>query len=226
MNSWGTPADWLVAIGTLIVAAVAVFQETIRAWFYHPAFRVSVKTEPPDCVWMPFTRPDGTFVSDSVYLRLLIENIGNATARDVEVYAAELRRRRADNTWERVAAFPPMNLKWANLGIIYFPSISPEMGKHCDVAHIADPANRAALGEAPPAPYPAGRTAMAFDLMVAPNHRGHIVGPGEYELDVLVAAQNVRPLRKTVKLRLPGDWYADEQRMLRDGVGITVEDPR
>ena len=67
---------------------------------------------------------------------------------------------------------------------------------------------------------------MAFDLMVAPNHRGHIVGPGEYELDVLVAAQNVRPLRKTVKLRLPGDWYADEQRMLRDGVGITVEDPR
>jgi len=119
-----------------------------------------------------------------------------------------------------------MNLKWANLGgNIYFPIISPEMGKHCDVAHVADPANRAALGETPPAPYPANRTAMAFDLMAAPNHRGHIVGPGEYEMEVLVAAENARPLRKIVKLRLTGDWYADEQRMLRDGVGVTVEDP-
>jgi hypothetical protein len=33
---WGTIADWLVALGTLTVAAVAVFQETIRGWFYRP----------------------------------------------------------------------------------------------------------------------------------------------------------------------------------------------
>jgi hypothetical protein len=137
MNWWGTLADWLVASGTLVVAAVAVFQETIRAWFYRPCFGVSVKTEPPDCVWVPFTQPDGTLVCDSGYLRLWIENRGNATARNVEFYAQELRRQRADGTWERVAAFPPMNLKWANLsGRIYFPSISPEMGKHCDVAHV------------------------------------------------------------------------------------------
>jgi len=227
MTWLGTLAELLVAFGTLVVAAVAVFQETIRAWFYQPCFSVSVKTEPPDCVWAPFKQPNGTLVCDSVYLRLWIENKGNATARNVEVYAKGLRRRRADNTWERVAAFPPMNLKWANLlgGQIYFPIISPEMGKHCDVAHVADAANRAALGETPPAPYPTNRTAMAFDLMVAPDHRGHIVGLGEYELEVLVAAENARPLRKLVKLGLTGDWHADEQRMLRDGFGIAVEDP-
>ena len=84
MTCWGTLVDWLVAIGTLVVAAVAVFQETIRAWFYRPRFGVSVKTEPPDCVWVPFTQPNGTLVCDSVYLRLWIENKGNATARNVE----------------------------------------------------------------------------------------------------------------------------------------------
>jgi hypothetical protein len=86
---WGTVADWLVAAGTLVVAVVAVFQETIRGWFYRPVFRVSTKTEPPDCVAVPFTRRDGTFLS---------------------IYAQELRMKHADDRWKPVASFPPMNL--------------------------------------------------------------------------------------------------------------------
>lgn len=223
MSPWGTVADWLVAVGTLVLAAVAVFQETIRGWFYHPAFHVSIKTEPPDCVAVPFTAPDGTFVADSVYLRLWVENTGSATAKNAEVYAKELRRQRADGTWERVGAFPPMNLKWANVGTIYFPSIAPEMGKHCDVGHIADPARRHLLHEdAPRLALTDQQASLAFDLMAAPNHRGHIIGPGEYRLAILVAAENVRPIKRTIAISLRGGWDADETRMLRDGVGVTV----
>ncbi len=96
MSPWGTVSEWLVALGTLIIALVAIFQETIRSWFYHPSFHVSIKTEPPDCVAVPLTKPDGTVVADSVYLRCWVENVGNATAKNVEVYAKGLRRRRAD----------------------------------------------------------------------------------------------------------------------------------
>lgn len=224
MGSWGTVADWLVAVGTLVVAAVAVFQETIRGWFYHPAFHVSAKTVPPDCVAVPFTQQNGTFVVDSVYLRLWVKNVGNATAKDVEVYAKELRRQRADGTWERVAPFPPMNLKWANAGgLIYFPSIAPEMGKHCDLGHIVDPQRRQLLREDNPRlQLNNNQTSLAFDLMVAPNHRGHIIGPGEYQLDILVAAENARPLARTVSISLRGTWDPEETRMLRDGVGIVI----
>jgi hypothetical protein len=220
---WGTVADWLVAVGTLVLAAVAVFQETIRGWFYQPRFQVSSKTAPPDCVAVPFTTPDGVFVADSIYLRLWVENVGNATARNAEVYAKELRRQRADGTWKRVGAFPPMNLKWANVGTIYFPYIAPEMGKHCDVGHIVDPARRHILHEdAPRLTLTDQQTSLAFDLMAAPNHRGHIIGPGEYQLEILVAAENVRPIKRTITISLRGPWNADETGMLRDGVGMTI----
>ena len=167
---------WLVALGTLILAAVAVLQETIRGWFYRPIFRVSTKTEAPDCVAVPFTKTDGTFVADSIYLRLWIENTGNATAKNAEVYAQELRRKRLDGKWERVREFPPMNLRWANIGTMYFPNIVSEMGKHCDLGHIADPALRHLLGEvAPGLDLSSQQTSLAFDVIAPPNNKGHII---------------------------------------------------
>jgi hypothetical protein len=104
----GTVANWLVAMGTFVVAAVAVFQETIRGWFYRPEFQVSITGEPPDCVSVPFSRLDGTFTADCIYLRVCVENVGNATANNAEVYARELRRRRLSGEWERVGA----GLEW------------------------------------------------------------------------------------------------------------------
>jgi hypothetical protein len=116
-----------------------------------------------------------------------------------------------------------MNLKWANVGTIYFPSIAPEMGKHCDVGHIVDPARRHLLGEdAPRLALTNQQTSLAFDLMAAPNHRGHIIGPGEYHLEILVAAENVHPIKRTITISLRGTWDADETRMLRDGVGVSI----
>lgn len=217
-------ATWLVVLGTLVLAAVAVFQDTIRGWFYRPRFRITVKTEPPHCVAVPMTRPDGTFVADSYYLRLWVENTGNATARNAEVYANRLRRKRTDGTWELVKTFPPMNLKWADVGGIYFPSIAPKMGKHCDIGHITDPPKRQNVGEdVPRLALTEHTTSLAFDLIVAPNHRGHIVGPGEYQLDILPAAENARPIGRTVTISLSGTWYANEDAMFRDGIGLRID---
>ncbi len=225
-------ASLLVAIGTLILAAVAVFQDLIRSWVSRPQFRITVRTEPPDCVSVPFRNVlTGQFIGDSIYLRIWVETHGNAPARNVEVYARELRRQQADQSWRIVQTFPPMNLKWTNLGPIsvssiapiYFPSIAPRMGKHCDVGHIADPAMRPQLGEENPAlGLNAQEVSLAFDLMVSPNNMTHIIGPGRYQLDILVAAENARPLPQTLEITLPGPWYADADRMLRDGVGIRV----
>jgi hypothetical protein len=85
---WKNVADWVVAGGTLILAAVAVFQESIRSWFYRPTVKVTTSTEPPHCVAVAITNQAGVFLGDRVYLRVWVENTVNAAARNVEVYAS------------------------------------------------------------------------------------------------------------------------------------------
>jgi hypothetical protein len=59
-------------------------------------------------------------------------------------------------------------------------------------------------------------------VIAAPNNKGHIIGPGEYQLKILVVAENGRRAKeKTVSISLK-NWYADEAKMLRDGVGVSI----
>jgi hypothetical protein len=92
------------------------------------------------------TNQQREFLGNRVYLRVQVENKGNATARNVEVYANELRRP-ADNNWDVIKAFPVMNLRGADLGTLYWPQIVPGTRAHCDVAHVHDAARRKEVGE-------------------------------------------------------------------------------
>jgi hypothetical protein len=258
-------AEWFTAIGTIVLAGgtvilafVAIFQDTVRGWIYRPKLEVSIQPQPPNCFAVPMTHAnrhsrstlttmgsgtsrllasdfgdpivaDGTPVPDSIYLRLWVKNTAKTAARNVEVYASELLRSRADNvTWDRVNEFTPMNLRWADLHLVYFSIIVRGMGKHCDLGHIVDPARRASPNlrnqeENPRLGLTDQQTSLTFDLITAPNHKGHIVGPGHYRLKILVAAENSRrPLEKTISIVLTGNWYQDEARMLRDGVNVSI----
>jgi hypothetical protein len=217
-------ANWLVALGTLVLAAVAVFQRTIVGWFYRPLLTVRIRSTPPDCHAVPWVnRTTGAFVANVIYLRIWVENTGNTPARSVEVYARELRMRRADGQWEVVRDFLPMNLAWSHIGGLSFPLVVNEMGKHCDLGHIVDPAQRALTDdENPRLGLSPQECSLAFDLVAHSTHKGHVVGPGEYQLDIIVAAENARPLTRTVEITLRGPWYPDESRMLRDGVGVSI----
>ena len=41
--------EWLVAIGTFLVAVTAVFQEHIRKLFFKPRLDIEISMTPPDC---------------------------------------------------------------------------------------------------------------------------------------------------------------------------------
>jgi hypothetical protein len=232
---WKDLAEWLTGAGTLTLAVVAVFQDWIRQKVWRPRLALYMTTEPPDCKAVPeaMFKP-GTSSSlptrvmvNSVYVRMRVGNNGNAPAINAEVYADALSRKRADGGWEKITAFPPMNLSWSDIGpslgsSIYFPRISPGMTKHCDVAAIYDPSGLAQVDGT--ASSILGETKLTFCLVSRPNHFGHIVGPGTYRLFVYLAAENAKPVRRCITIQLPGKWYADEAAMLRDGIGITVED--
>lgn len=41
--------DWLISVGTISLAVVAIFQDKIRAWLTRPRLSISINTAPPDC---------------------------------------------------------------------------------------------------------------------------------------------------------------------------------
>lgn len=225
-----TNADWTIAFGTiglgaatLVLALAAIFQDHIRRFLWHPKLGVTSVAAPPDCLAIPL-HVNEVFASASVYLRVRVTNGGNTPAQNVEVFATELRRRDKSGHWHRVPTFLPMNLCWADRGPqIYLPFIGPKAFRFCDLGRVADPANRDAAGDDNPALHLDDQTtSLRFITVITPTHRGNIIPPGDYQLDLSIGASNVDSFGRTVELTLAGEWYPDESKMLSDGIGVHV----
>jgi hypothetical protein len=219
--------DWLIAFGTIAVAIAAVFQDKIRSWLTRPKLEASIDVEPPDChkTSMVARSPQGQVIdrTDCYYFRIRVKNSGNQRAEYVEVYAAEVLKKQDDDTFKRLDSFAPMNLVWSHVVKPFFPAISRNMEKHCDLGHIIEPAKRVDFGEdSPQLAIPATRTFFCLETEVKPFHMGHLLPPGQYHLKLVIAAANAKPIEKTLEINHTGDWYDDEARMLSDGIGIRM----
>jgi len=223
---WGTYADWAVAFATILLAIVAVWQERIRAWWDSPRFEVTAETTPPCCNKVELSNAkDGHFVAECIYLRINVKNVGRSTARNVEVYAESLELIRAELKLERVQSFPPMHLTWSNTPRhIIINRLGAAMSRYCDVGRIVDPQlrNNVSGDNSPRLGLDSNTVSLCFSLQTSPNHKAHIVGPGNYVLTVLVAAENRKPNKHKIKLFVHGTWHSDEAIMLRDFISIRV----
>ena len=234
--------DWIVAIGTIVlalIAAIAIFQDRIRGWLQRPILNVTIEMQPPDCHKTPFryeraTVPSGARMyalpqspigeSQAYYCKLRINNTGNEAALNAEVIALELLRKRADGTYGKVNDFLPMNLAWSHVNVIHIPFISPGTYKHCDLFHVIYPPDRKTIDyENRDWPgTPPEKTVISFDTVVKAFTLSHLVPNGAYRLLVQVAATNAKPAVRQLDINLTGDWFEEEERMLRDGIGISV----
>lgn len=237
-------AEWVLAISTvglavatLLVFIVAVFQDRIRLWFTHPELEVSIRTAPPDCHKVPmfgFTRggasiSNGTvkqvFVANAYYLRLRIKNRGNDKAEFVEVLLDTLSRQQADGAFGPVESFLPLNLYWSNIREAYMPVIYPDTFKLCDLGHIIDPPNREVAGEGEHRNWEGfsdDQTILSLETSIRSTTMSHLIPPGIYKMRIIIAAANAKPIRKTLEINLAGKWYEDEREMLEQGIGITM----
>ena len=179
-------------------------------------------------VYSPGAGPAPVWIAsaDCYYLRLWIKNEGKTRAEQVQVFASNLFRRNADGQFARIESFMPMNLRWAHCQQrgppeIFAAGISPNMGRHCDRARVVDPEHQESLGEKLPN-VPAGNAMLALELEITPNTNSHLIGPGTYRLELMIAAANCLPIRKTVELTITGQWFAEESRMFTEGLGISV----
>jgi hypothetical protein len=226
----GTLAQRAGATATFLPVLVALFKDEYLRWRRQAKLRLSASLAPPGCHKTTLTyliqrTAPAHRSADCYYLRLWVENTGKTRAERVQVFVAKLSRRSADGSFKDVDQFLPMNLRWSHAGQkapeVFAEGISPQMGRHCDLAHVVDPSFRKEMGYDLPT-LKADETVLALDLEIQLNTLSHLVPPGVYRLTLRVAAANCRPRTHVLELTITGKWFADEPRMFTDGLGIRL----
>lgn len=222
---------WLKTLGpifsAIVALAIAIFHSQISTFFWKPRLKITInKKDPADCHKTTIMNKETKLTADCFYFRLKILNEGNATAENVEVIVQEISKKNLSNDqFEKWEDFLPLNAKWANTPLWYFPRISPQgIYKHCDFAHIIDPAQLASLEnkDAIISDKYVNKEILILDLVSRPFTGTYILGPGTYRIGVIAAASNAKPVYKTVELNFI-KWYADPKKMLDDGIDIKME---
>ncbi|MFH0731375.1 MAG: hypothetical protein V2A72_00445 [Candidatus Omnitrophota bacterium] len=215
-----TIGEVLGFIGTLILASIAIFQDKMRSYVSRPKLKAHIFLSPPDCHRIPVTnRENGKHICNGFYFRFRIENYGNSVAEKVEVFAKSLKRRK-NGKLIPVELFLPMNFVWAYVGGMYFPAIAPAMYKHCDLGHILDPQKRQLIDAENKDVEDIGKALFSFEQIVKSNNKGYLIEPGEYILEIKVAAFNARPILQKFELQFTGLWTENEKEMLGKEVSI------
>jgi hypothetical protein len=232
-------ANWLTAIGTLVLAVIAVFHDFLRGFFWKPNLDCVMEMKHPDCHW---TRLEGTGSSYiSFYFIFEVVNNGRVAAKNVEVLISDVKKKIGDE-YKILDGFFPVNLLWSFLselrGIdaqgrqvispkLFCDYISPKTSKHCNLGHIHDPAYSDLEVEEKKKKELAwsnnlkqGETTFIFDVSFRSHRRGYIVEPGTYRFRIQVGCENAKSISKEFEMTISGKWHTSEARMLGEGFAI------
>lgn len=237
--------NFLAALGAIALAIIAIFQDPIRKKIMSPKLVISMTMEPPDCHKAKLTyqhsvpinvfprKPINSIIpphtiqtaeADVYYFRIRVNNYGKAKAKNVEVFASELSKLKADGTYKTRGSFLPMNLRWAHMDSMFFPSINPGTYKHCDIFHIVDPnARKDVPGEDKSwSNISKESNILSFDTIVKPLTLNYLVPEGKYQLKIIIAAENSDPIKETLEINNTGEWFDNETKMLYEGIAIKI----
>lgn len=227
---WSLFANLLVGVGTIALAIVAVFQQNIHNWLNKPKLNIEVTGQPPDCHKMPLSvmqpfplqQPILIQTDEGYYYRIRVVNTGRDRAENAEVFIASVSKKVGDG-YEKVEQFLPMNLLWSHVERPFLEAISPGgMEKHCNFGYVIPPED---MPERVTSwlDVPRDETIFTLALEVHPNTLSNMLTSGEYRIDILIAAANMKkPKKKTLEMNISGQWYGDESEMLSNGISFRM----
>jgi hypothetical protein len=251
----GNMSSWFAALGTIGAVIVALFQESIKRWFYKPILKLSVKNKEPWCISVPqvdfieqqeeiavypYKLDASNSVTESVsitsgavsrskkikptangnalYVGVKVENKGNKTAEHVQVFAKSLKC--IEGKFKGKKWHLAMELQWGNAGDSFYPKIHPNTERYCNIGIISEPNSR----KHDPRyyydeilkreKYEESEPALLINVKYPLRKGDHIVGPGRYELEVVVTAAEAKLLRRTVIIEFD-KWYDNELEMMK-----------
>lgn len=220
--AWWKDPQWYAIAVALFLGISGIFQDWLRALFKRPKLRVSISLEPPDCLKVPVTLrgEKGRNLHNAYnvyYLSFRVENQGNYRMEDAEVMVVSLRKRGLDHRYKRVRDFVPLNLTWAHSRDTTMPKIQPHLHKHCAFGEVAEciqvPVGDYGISEA-------WNVVFVLNTAVEPSTGSHILEPGDYQIKLVFAANNLKPKTKTYNLTIQDRWSENENEMFEKIVSV------
>jgi hypothetical protein len=217
-----TVGDWAAigtAVGTFLLAIVAVFQDRIRTWIRSPKISVSASDQSPHCVLNSYL---GDVQRPHYSLRIAVENLGRAEGRQVEVLVKNLQRQRGHGNYETVTTFRGTYLVWSGSeGKRVLEVLNPEMPKYCYLGRIfwrnGLPTSWCSGIADPTEDYLGTATLVDFPAPLGSRQRQRF-GPGNYLLTIRIGAANAKPIEKTLKINITGRWTQNVAEVLELGI--------
>jgi hypothetical protein len=221
----GSLADWVSGLFTAAGVLFALYREAIGGWLKRPKLRLRAECRIPHCSLTKANRQiaDGSGILETTifYVRLYITNEGGSPARTVQVHVGGLRRDLRGRATPEPELLPMyLRATHGRDGATFIDSISPGMGRHVDLGHVASPGT-AGLYHLP-RDFDRDRPWFSLATEVEPFTGTNILKPGRYEIDVTIVAANVTAESYTLELNFRDFWSTDENEMFDRGPTLRV----
>jgi len=186
----------IMALGTIMVAILAVFGEQIRARFVGPKLTISLNNIQGELVRLEPNK-------QAIYYHLKIENHGRSVARNVRILCYQVSKRRPDGSFdlEKMTAPEQLTWRWSHLygTLRNIPQHHVgELGAICDLGYVHEGSDR-------------------FELSVyakTESFPGHLMTNEAMRLKLTVSADNFET-KDSYDLEISWDerWTADLNEM-------------
>ncbi len=204
-----TIANVLTALGTVGAVFVALGL-ALGLIGRRGSLEVYQDDHPPDSHHIMSTAGAQQF--PSYYCRLRVHNHGGGEARGVEVQMLALRKKDKNGHMVSDPVFLPLDLQWS-FGEVQRPKLLPGVFRYCDLVHVDSPNPKKLVF------HNAGFPMSPNEIR--PGEHPTIKDPGDYELDVAVAARNAATIHRTLALRFTGVWRNSDPDMAKE-LRVTV----
>lgn len=123
------------SIGTLVLAFLAIFGQTVKKWFYKPNLNFVIENKEPYVMECNTKEILSNETSKSIAINLKIKNIGNISAINAQLYTEKIFRVRKENqTYYLDREIIPANYLWKNESEL--KSLTPLMSHYVEIANI------------------------------------------------------------------------------------------
>jgi hypothetical protein len=235
---------------SLILSFLALFQDNIKRFFIKPITRMSLdnisktliqrEDLSSNCFYYRIGVENVYPKFFSVFKASTYPNVFNVfkiftPIENSEIFLAKIEEKQPDKSYREKEDYIPMNLKWSKTSTIDDKNnmyrVSPGLTKYCDLFHIINPKdNYKWYNKVYKRVYKNAddcdcyKTILYLDTEVDPTNLCNLLKKGEYRFHIIIAADNIKPIRQTLECNFTGEWYNDVTEMFKKGVVISNKD--